>query len=171
MNSRLDIRRVCDSDIDRIAEIYNWYILNATVTFEIEAISPEEMRQRVRDRLEKYDWLVAEAEGQIVGYAYYGAFHSRAAYQYTVETTIYLAWDNIRRGIGKTLYGQLLDSARARGFREAVGVVALPNPSSEALHHKLGFQEIGTLKNVGYKFGKYLDVGIWQKSLAPPPAP
>lgn len=162
----MNIRQVKDDDIAKITEIYNWYILNTTITFEVEAISPLDMKQRVQEKVEKYDWLVGELDREIVGYAYYGAFRSRSAYNHTVESTIYLAKENIGKGFGKPLYGALVKSAKEYGFRELIGVIALPNQGSTILHQKLGFEEIGVLKKVGYKFDRYIDVGIWQKSLS-----
>ncbi|NER84588.1 MAG: N-acetyltransferase [Leptolyngbya sp. SIO1D8] len=161
----MNIRQIQEADIARITEIYNWYVLNTTITFELEVISPSEMQQRVQGKLKKYDWLVAEIDKSVIGYAYYGAYHSRAAYSHTVELSIYLAQESIGKGCGKSLYRTLIESAKNRDFRELVGIIALPNETSIALHQKLGFEEIGVLKKVGYKFGNYLDVGIWQKSI------
>jgi L-amino acid N-acyltransferase YncA len=162
----VNIRQIKDDDIVKITAIYNWYILNTAITFEIEAISPLTMQQRVHEKLENHDWLVGESDQEIVGYAYYGAFHARAAYNHTVEATIYLAQEQTGKGYGKSLYGALMQSAKDHGFREAIGVIALPNSGSTTLHQKLGFSEVGVLKNVGYKFDRYIDVGIWQKSIA-----
>ncbi|MBD3880975.1 N-acetyltransferase family protein [Phormidium tenue FACHB-886] len=160
----MKIRRIEDDDIARITEIYNWYILNTTITFEVEAISPLEMRKRVQAKIEKHDWLVGEVNQQIIGYAYYGAYRSRAAYSHTVESSIYLAQESTGKGFGKSLYGELVRSAKEHGFRELIGIIALPNQGSTILHRKLGFEEIGVLKNVGHKFDRYINVGIWQKS-------
>ncbi len=161
----MNIRQVKDDDIERIAEIYNWYILNTTITFETEAISPLEAKKRIQDKVENHDWLVGESNQEIIGYAYYGSFRSRSAYNHTVESTIYLAQESIGKGFGKSLYGELIKSAKEHGFRELIGVIALPNQGSIALHQKLGFEEIGVLKNVGHKFERYINVGIWQKSI------
>lgn len=159
------IRQATVDDAMRIAEIYNWYILNTIITFETEIVSPQEMQHRIRDKLQNHDWLVGEVNHALCGYAYYGPFRARAAYQHTVESTIYLSQESIGHGFGRVLYTQLLESVENRGFREVVGVIALPNPPSIALHRKVGFAEIGTLKNVGYKFGTYIDVGLWQMSV------
>lgn len=161
----MNIRQVKDDDIVRITEIYNWYILNTTVTFETEAISPAEMKKRVQEKVANHDWLVKELNQEIIGYAYYGPFRSRSAYNHTVELTVYLAQESIGKGFGKSLYGELIRSAEEHGFRELIGVIALPNQKSTMLHQKLGFEEIGVLKKVGYKFDEYIDVGIWQKSI------
>lgn len=161
----MKIRQIQDKDIVRITEIYNWYILNTTVTFETEVISPPVMKKRVQEKVEKYDWLVGELDQKVIGYAYYGLFRSRPAYNHTVELTIYLTQESIGKGFGKPLYSELIQSAKKRGFRELIGVIALPNLGSTALHQKLGFEEIGVLKRVGHKFDRYIDVGIWQKSI------
>ncbi len=132
----------------------------------MEAISVAEMEQRVNAKLEPFDWLVCCINQQVVGYAYYGAFHARKAYSHTVETSIYLAQEAMGKGLGKALYEALIASATAKGFRELIGIIALPNASSVALHHRFGFEQVGFLKRVGYKFDRYIDVGIWQKSIA-----
>lgn len=162
----LNIRQATPADAGRIAEIYNHYVLNTTVSFETEAVSAREMGQRIRERLEHYDWLVGEASGQIIGYAYYGSFRPRAAYNHTTEVTVYLEPHSIGKGFGRALYSQLIESAKNHGFRELIGVIALPDQGSIALHRRMGFEEIGILKKVGHKFGRYMDIALWQKSLA-----
>lgn len=162
----MQIRPIQDGDIAQITEIYNWYILNTTITFETAAISAPDMKQRTQEKVEQYDWLVGELNQAIIGYAYYGRFRSRAAYDHTVEATIYLAPEKIGNGFGQRLYRELIQSVERRGFREIVGVIALPNQASTRLHQKLGFSEVGVLQRVGYKFDKYIDVGIWQKSVS-----
>lgn len=154
-----------ETDAERIAEIYNWYVLHTVVTFETTAVTPTEMQQRIREKLADYDWIVGEREEQIIGYAYYGAFRARAAYRQTVESTVYLSPEAIGKGFGKSLYAALLESATRRDVREVIGVIALPNPASIALHRTLGFDEVGVLRGVGCKFGQYIDVGLWQRSL------
>lgn len=159
------IRQIQDNDLVQITKIYNWYILNTTITFEVESVCVSEIEHRVRDKVGQYNWLVAEDHQDIVGYAYYGAFHPRPAYHHTIESTIYLAHHQTGKGLGTALYQALIQSARDQGFREIVGLIALPNDGSTRLHEKLGFQNVGVLQNVGYKFGRYIDVSIWQRSL------
>jgi L-amino acid N-acyltransferase YncA len=161
----MNIRRATANDAEKIVEIYNWYVLNTIITFETEVVSPLDMETRIGEKLEKYSWLVGELEQTIVGYAYYGSFRSRAAYNHTVESSIYLAPDSFGKGFGTALYRELIESAERQGFREIIGVIALPNVPSVALHQKLGFEDIGVLKNVGYKFDQYIDVGVWQLSI------
>ena len=161
----MHIRRATPEDAVRIAEIYNWYILHTIVTFETECVGALEMAQRVQEKLSSHDWLIGEVDHTLCGYAYYGPFRPRAAYQHTVESTIYLAQEHIGHGFGSTLYTRLLESVREHGFREVIGVIALPNPESVALHRKVGFVETGVLTHVGYKFGTYIDVALWQLSV------
>ena len=161
----MQIRQATEDDAARIAEIYNWYIRHTITTFETEVVSLQEMTHRMQEKLSTHDWLVGEVNQGICGYAYYGPFRTRAAYQHTVESTIYLSQESIGHGFGKVLYAQLLDSVQNRGFREVVGIIALPNPQSIALHREVGFAEVGVLKNVGDKFGRYIDVGMWQLSV------
>jgi len=162
----MNTRRATVGDAERIAEIYNWYILNTAITFETDVVSPQEIAERIQEKLSGYDWLVGEVNREVIGYAYYGPFRIRAAYHHTVESSIYLSQERIGKGFGRTLYAQLIESVKGHGFREVIGVIALPNPQSIALHRALGFAEVGILKGVGYKFGRYIDDGIWHLSVA-----
>lgn len=160
----MDVRQATPADAAGICAIYNEHVANTIVSFETEPVSASEMEARIQEKLLHHDWLVG-VRGHIVGYAYYGPFRARAAYRHTVESTIYLDEAVQGQGFGKRLYSALIASARAKGYREIVGVIALPNPASIALHQKLGFEEVGVLKNVGRKFDAYVDVGLWQRSL------
>jgi len=162
----MNIRPATITDASAITEIYNWYVSNTIISFELEPVSIEEMAARIQDKLEHYEWLVGEINNKIIGYAYYGAFRPREAYHHTVESTIYIAQKWAGQGYGKTLYKRLIKSAKNQGFREMIGIIALPNPDSITLHEKLGFKRVGVNKDVGRKFGRYIDVGIWQLSLA-----
>lgn len=161
----LNIRQATAADADAIAEIYNWYVANTIITFETEAVEQSEMQQRIRENNERYHWLVGEVDREVIGYAYYGSFRTRAAYNHTVESTVYLKHTCFGKGFGTLLYRELIESAKQREFREMIGVIALPNSQSVALHQKMEFIEVGFLKNVGYKFGQYIDVGLWQRNL------
>jgi L-amino acid N-acyltransferase YncA len=161
----MNIRQAKKEDAQAILAIYNQYIKNTSITFETEPVSLLEMEARIAEKLQKYDWLVAEVDNQIVGYAYFGPFRSRAAYQHTVESTIYLAESFKGKGYASLLYAALMDSARDRNFREMIAVIALPNTESIRFHEKMGFAEVGVMKQIGYKFGHYLDVAFLQKSL------
>ena len=163
--STITLRRAVPADAVRIAEIYNGYVERTIISFETETVPVGEMAQRITDRLARYDWLVAEQEGHVIGYAYYGQFRTRAAYDHVVESTVYIAEEAHGLGVGRRLYEALIQSACDRGFREILGVIALPNDASEQLHERMGFALVGRLPKVGYKFGRYIDVSFWQWSL------
>lgn len=161
----MNIRQVVDADAPSMVAIYNWYVEHTIITFETQAVSVEEMQARIADKLVKHDWIVGELDGELVGYAYYGTFRPRHAYAHTVESTVYLAQQHVGKGYGRKLYTELIASAQARGYRELIGIIALPNPASILLHRRVGFEEVGILKQAGYKLGRYIDVAIWQKSV------
>jgi phosphinothricin acetyltransferase len=161
----MNIRRAVIDDAQAIVGIYNWYVENTAITFETEAVTIEAMRNRIGEKLSTHDWLVGEENGAVVGYAYFGSFRPRAAYRHTVESTIYLSQEAKGKGFGRLLYSRLIESAASHGFREVIGVIALPNPESVRLHERMGFLKVGILQNIGFKFGAYIDVGMWQKSI------
>ena len=117
---------------------------------------------RIVDTTASYPWLVSELDGAMVGYAYASSWKRRSAYRYAVESTIYLAPEFHGRGLGSELYRALIAEMRARGFHCAIGGISLPNPASIALHEKLGYKHIGQFREVGWKFGKWVDVGHWE---------
>ena len=159
------IRACAATDAPAIAEIYDHYVRETVVTFEEMPVSADEMARRIEDIGARFPWLVWEDGGAVVGYAYASAWKSRSAYRFSVESTIYLAASQQRGGIGTKLYGALLAELKARGLHTAVGVIALPNPASIALHEKLGFVKIAHVAEVGRKFDRWVDVGYWQVML------
>jgi phosphinothricin acetyltransferase len=160
------IRLATADDAAAIANIYAPYVTDSPVSFELEAPSEAEMRGRIAAGGALYPWLVAcGASGAVEGYASASAFRTRPAYRFTVETSVYLAPDATGRGVGRMLYRRLLGTIEAQGFAQAVGAVTLPNPASVALHEALGFSHAGTYRDVGYKFGKWHSVGLWQRAL------
>ena len=161
-NADLMIREVGEADAGSICSIYNHYIANSIITFEESPVSVEEMTGRIREISAALPWYVCQRGGDLLGYAYASPWKSRCAYRYSAETTIYLTPDATGRGIGKALYGKLLDSLRARSFHNAIGGVALPNDASVALHESLGFEKVAHFMQVGWKFGKWIDVGYWE---------
>jgi L-amino acid N-acyltransferase YncA len=161
----IQIRTVQPDDAVEIAAIYNTYIVDSIITFETEKVTATDMLQRIQKISLQYDWLVVLENGSLLGYAYYTSFRERKAYEHTVESAIYLKKGSFGKGMGSALYLALLESIKRKGFREVIGVIALPNPESIGFHEKLGFQEMGVLKNVGFKFDTYLDVAFYQKSL------
>lgn len=162
------IRLAEDEDAAAIAAIYRPYVEDSRISFEESAPGAEEMRHRLTGDLPGYyPWLVGEEDGRMLGYAASSAFRTRPAYRWTVETGIYLAAGQQGRGIGRALLSALLGLLEHQGYVAAIGAIALPNDPSVALHEKLGFTNTGTYRGVGFKFGEWLDVGLWQKQLAP----
>jgi phosphinothricin acetyltransferase len=161
------IRRAIADDAAAIASIYAPYVHASPVSFEMEAPDEAEMRNRIAEVGDHYPWLVAcDEDGAIIGYAYACAFRTRPAYRFTVETTVYVAGDAHRRGVGMGLYQALLPALEAQGFTQAVAAITLPNPASVALHERFGFRQSGTYEKVGFKLGAWLSVGLWQRALA-----
>jgi phosphinothricin acetyltransferase len=155
--------RACQpSDAPRICEIYNHYVRETVITFEEKDVSEQEMARRIEDVTHQYPWLVWEQSGSIAGYAYATAWKARSAYRFSVESTVYIAPNCTRRGGGMQLYRALVAELRRRNVHTVIGGIALPNEASIALHEKLGFAEIGRFKDVGWKLGRWVDVGYWQ---------
>ena len=159
------VRHVAISDAASICSIYNNYVLGSTATFETESVSESDMGNRIRTTTEKYPWLVFENEGEVVGYAYATAWRQRAAYFNSVESTVYLREGFTGKGIGKQLYSELFHLLKRKNIHVVIGGIALPNDTSIFLHEKLGFKKVAHFKEVGLKFGKWVDVGYWQKLL------
>lgn len=167
----MKIRRATLADAPACAEIYAHYVRTSNATFETEPPTVDEYAERMRVRLDSHDWLVAVDdsgdEEVVVGFSYAGPFHQRVAYQWTIEPTIYLREGEGGRGVGTALYEELLNRMTARGFHSAISLVALPNPGSEALHTRFGFQKAGTMRRAGFKMGRWYDVAYYQKMLSP----
>lgn len=158
----MPIREVRAADAPRIAAIYNHYVRETVVTFEEDPVADAEMARRIAETAASYPWLVSEIDGEVAGYAYASSWKRRSAYRYTAECTIYLAAARTGRGIGRPLYSALIAAMRGRGLQAAIGGISLPNPASIALHEKLGFVPVGTFRQVGFKFGQWVDVGYWE---------
>jgi len=162
VSDRGKIRQVTPADAAAIAEIYNHYVTQTAVTFEVELTSSAEMLVRIEETTSSLPWLVFELEGSLIGYAFASPWKSRCAYRYSVESTIYFRPEATGQGCGTPLYRQLIKEVEQLGFHSMIGGIALPNPSSERLHEKLGFQKIAHFKEVGWKFERWIDVGYWQ---------
>jgi phosphinothricin acetyltransferase len=162
------IRAANERDAGRIADIYNHYIVNTVITFEEQIVSPSEMSARIADvQAQGLPWLVAEQGSEVVGYSYASPWKTRSAYRFAVETTVYLRHGMQGRGVGKTLYAALLPILKAKGIHAVIGGAALPNPASVALHENLGFEQVATFRQVGFKHGGWVDVAYWQLILQP----
>jgi L-amino acid N-acyltransferase YncA len=162
------VRPATAADAAACVEIYRPYVLDTVITFETDVPTVEEMADRIVDARVMHEWLVLEVDGDVTGYAYAHQFNSRAAYQWSVETSVYLAQDGLRSGGGRMLYAELLRRLTERGFRRAFAGIAQPNDASNALHKAFGFQRAGRYPRVGWKHGAWRDVEWWQLDLLGP---
>jgi phosphinothricin acetyltransferase len=165
------VRPATPGDAAAIAAVYGPYVTDSFVSFETEAPDEAEMGRRVAAGGTLHPWLVGEVDGRLCGYASASPFRARAAYRYAVETSVYLAADACGRGLGRTLYQRLLDLLERQGFVQAIAGISLPNEASVRLHEALGFTSAGVYRQVGWKCGRWIDVGLWQRSLAPATIP
>jgi len=158
------------SDAGLIVDIYNHYVLNSSVTFEIETLSVSDMATRISEtQTHGLPYIVyLDEEDRVIGYAYASKWKGRCAYQYSVEVSVYLHPDKTGKGTGSQLYAELLKQLKQSGYHAAIGGIALPNPASIALHEKFGMTKVAHFKEIGFKFGQWVDVGYWQGLLSNP---
>jgi phosphinothricin acetyltransferase len=162
--SQLQIRPAVRGDLQHLTEIYNYYVVNTPITFDLR---PWTVEQRVgwfdeHAGTKRYRMFVADDAGQVVGYSYAGQFHDRAAYDTSVATSIYCAHDAKGRGIGSMLYRALFDALKNEDINRLFAGITLPNEASIKLHRKFGFADVGIFTECGRKFGKYWDV-VWME--------
>jgi len=156
------IRVAKPSDAASILEIYTPYILNTAITFETEIPSFEIMEHRIATYQENWPWLVYEADGVIAGYAYATKHRERTAYQWCVESSVYVKDQFQKKGIAKALYTALFKILKYQGCRNVYAGITLPNEKSVAFHKNFGFNKIAEYKNIGYKSGKWNTVSWWE---------
>jgi L-amino acid N-acyltransferase YncA len=161
------IRAATLNDIQAITAIYRPAVLEGTASFELDAPNDAEMQRRMQAVLEPgFPYLVAERDGQVLGYGYLGAYRPRAAYKWSVENSIYVAPNAQRSGAGRALLRALIDEATTRGYRQMVAVIGdSQSHGSIGLHTALGFTQSGTVRSVGFKHGRWLDQVIMQLSI------
>ena len=160
------IRAAEARDAEVIAAIYAHHVLHGTASFELEPPSADFWRNKIQTvQARSWPFLVSEADGEVVAYAYATQFRDRPAYAWTCENSIYVQADRIGQGIGRPLLEALIEAAREAGFRQMIAVVGGGEPASVALHQRCGFREAGRMKTVGFKFGKWLDTVYMQRSL------
>lgn len=167
------VRFASEADAGRLLAVYAQYI-DTSVTFEYDLPTEAEFAARIRDITKSWPYLVCEEDGAAAGYAYAHLARERKAYGWYVELSIYLDRARTGLGLGRRLYGLLLDLLRLQGVKTAMGCVTVPNPASEALHAALGFDRAGTSRNAGYKNGAWHDVAWFEKPLSSydvPPSP
>jgi len=165
---------VREDDLRDVCEIVNHYIAHTTWNFRLEPQTESDWLADWSANRARYPWLVASVDETVAGVAYTGPWKRRAAYDWSAEVTVYVAEDLQHLGVGRALYSRLLPMLDQLGFRTAVAVIALPNPGSVALHEAHGFHHVGTLPEIGFKHGKWVDVGFWHRrgelpSAAPEP--
>ena len=162
------IRAASPFDALSMATIYNHYIEHTVVTFEEQSVTAEEIARRVEGvQSSSLPWLVAERGNAVVGYAYASRWHPRSAYRMSVEATVYLDAACARRGIGSALYAEMLPMLQAQGIHVVLGIIALPNEASVALHERFGMRKVTHFSEVGFKFNRWVDVGYWQLIFRP----
>ena len=161
----MSIRPVREDDFPAIAAITNPYIATTAIHFGYDPVTADELAAQWRGS--DHPWLVLVDDGDtVIGYAKSGTWRARAAYRWTAETGIYLAANAHGRGLGTALYAALLTELATRGFHSVVTGITLPNEASVKLHEKLGFVDVGVVREAGYKLGAWHDVSFWQKRLA-----
>lgn len=164
----VSLRPAVEADVAAIAAIYRHHVAHGAASFELEPPSEGEMLRRWRAIVEGgYPYLAALAAGEVVGYAYASAYRTRPAYRHTVENSVYIRADQHGRGIGRLLLERLIEDCAARGFRQMIAVIGDNAPASIALHAALGFEHVGRLRAVGFKFGRWCDTTLMQRALGP----
>lgn len=165
--SNPSIRPASRADLPRLAEIYNYYIINTAITFDLEPYSAETRAPWFEEHTEgaRHQMQVAVENGIVIGYACTGRFRDKAAYKPTVEASIYCAPEATGRGVGSMLYEALFELLAGEDVHRLVAGVTIPNDASIALHKRFGFREIGTFSEVGYKFGRWWDVTWLERPL------
>ncbi|HEM5154842.1 TPA: N-acetyltransferase [Streptococcus suis] len=161
----INIRSAQIEDAAGLVAIYAPYVEDTAITFETQVPTVSEFASRIEKTLRKFPYLVAEEEGRIVGYAYASTYYARAAYDWTVELSVYIKQEARGKRIGTLLYNALERELTARGFKNFLACIALPNPASIALHEKRGYEQVAHFKKVGYKFDTWHDIVWLQKSL------
>lgn len=161
------VRAATESDLPRLTEIYNHYVTETATTFDVETFTVEQRREWFGHygTTGRYRMLVADFEGDVVGYTTSSRFHPRAAYDTTVESTILSAPERIGSGLGGPLYEALFRELANEDVHSVMALVVVPNAGSERLHERMGFRHVGTMHEVGRKFGRYWDVAYYQRVL------
>ena len=165
----MHIRPATLADIPAITRIYAHAVTHGTASFELTPPDEAEMRARMQNILDdKFPYFVAELGGAVAGYAYASLYRARPAYRFTVENSVYVAPEIHRRGVGKALLLQVIEACTALGFRQMIAVIGDSNQAASiGVHKACGFEPAGNLKNIGFKFGRWLDTPLMQRALGP----
>lgn len=161
----MKIRAATAADAPAILSIYAPIVRDTIISFETEVPSVEEIADRIDTTVKTYPYLLAEVNGAVAGYAYASQHRARSAYKWSADVTVYVASQARRGGVARALYGRLLPMLAEREFHAAFAGIALPNPASVGLHEAMGFSPVGVYREVGFKFGRWCDVGWWQRLL------
>ena len=161
----LQVRMANASDAAGILSIYKPYIENTSFTFETEVPSIEQFGKRIETYLQKWPWIICEIDGLIAGYVYGAGYRERTAYQWSCECSVYIHEDYKGKGLGQHLYEALFPILKLQGFNNVYAVINLPNELSVKLHEKCGLEWFATYENVGYKLGRWKNVGWWRLKL------
>ena len=161
------IRQATEADAEQIAAIYAPFVRDTAISFEIVPPTPRAMAERIGSLASMYPWLVCADAAGVRGYAYASRHRDRAAYQWSIDVSVYVAAAAHRRGIGRALYTTLLRLSAAQGYYNAYAGITLPNASSVGLHEAMGFRPLGIYRRVGHKLGAWHDVGWWALDLQP----
>ncbi|HWR33455.1 MAG TPA: GNAT family N-acetyltransferase, partial [Chitinophagaceae bacterium] len=161
----MKLRIAIPGDASKILAIYAPYIQNTSYTFETKVPSEEAFAERIKNYLINWPWLVCEIDGIITGYAYASGYREREAYQWSVESSVYVHDDFHRKGIAKALYSAQFEILKRQGFRNVYAVINLPNDKSVFFHENCGFEYFATYEKVGYKLGLWKNVGWWRRIL------
>ena len=164
----ITIRPANLADAQAIQAIYAPYVEKTAITFEYEVPSVQEFEKRISNTIERYPYLVAEEDGQVLGQAYASTYYARTAYDWTTELSIYLNEDARGRGLGSQLYGALEEELEKRGFLRFLACIAVPNEASIAMHEKRGYIQVAHFPKVGYKFEQWHDIVWMQKTIDGP---
>jgi L-amino acid N-acyltransferase YncA len=167
----MNIRFAAAADAAAIAALYAPFVEDSAVSLEDSAPTAEEMAARIANAGDLDPWLVGEDEGGLAGFASAARFRPRQGYRFTVETSVYVARERQRTGVGRHLYTILIDLLARQGFTQAIAALSAPNEASAALHRSMGFKKCGTYGQVGWKLGQWWDIALWQRPLAPQRTP
>ncbi len=158
----MNIRQANIADAVQIGEIYNFYVENSHHTFETEAVTLGEMQDRINTIVKKYPYFVAEEDGEILAYAYAAQYKSRRAYNLSTEISVYVKNGAKGKGLGTKLYKKLFKELSKTDVHAIIAGISLPNETSVKLHERFGMEKVAHFREVGFKFGKWIDVGYWE---------
>ena len=169
VNTKVEVRPATAGDLPAVNDIYNQYVAEAHYTFDVEPMSADARGEWFQHYAGsgRYRVMVAVSEGVVIGFASSSRFRAKAAYETSVETSIYLAAESVGRGVGSRLYQALFEALEGEDVHRAYAGIALPNPASIGLHERFGFKRVAHFTEQGRKFGRYWDVAWYEKSLGP----